>query len=171
MISLLSTERLSLREFTLQDTAFIIKLLNSPGWLQFIGDRDVHSEEDAKKYLLNGPLKSYKENGFGLSMVTLKENELPIGMCGLLKRDTLEHPDLGFAFLPQFGGHGYAFEIAHALLAFAKNKWGIQKISAITLPDNSKSIRLLEKLGFQFESKFRLAPDKEELHLYNATFS
>lgn len=167
MKSILSTERLYLREFTLEDVSFIIELLNSPGWIQFIGDRNVHSEEDAKKYLLNGPLKSYKENGFGLSMVVRTDNGLPIGMCGLLKRDTLRNPDIGFAFLPEFGGQGYAFEITDALLTFARQNWKAQKISAIALPNNSKSIRLLEKLGFHFESIFRLAPDKEELHLYN----
>jgi RimJ/RimL family protein N-acetyltransferase len=153
MIALLETQRLRLRKFDLTDTAFILELLNSPGWLQFIGDRNVHSKEEAEKYLLNGPLKSYEENGFGLSMVIRKEDDLPIGMCGLLKRETLPHPDIGFAFLPDHSGKGYAIEITQALINHARAKWKIAKILAITLPTNQRSIHLLEKLGFRCEDK------------------
>src|SRR5215213_5568163 len=127
---ILETERLSLREFTLVDAKFIVELLNSPGWLQFIGDRYVKTEEKAESYLQNGPIKSYHENGFGLSMVELKENRTAIGMCGIIKRDSLETPDIGFAFLPQYEGKGYAFEIADATLSYAKNNLAIAKISA-----------------------------------------
>src|SRR5215210_8708442 len=99
---ILETDRLRLRQFTLQDTSFIIELLNSPGWLKFIGDRNVKSEPQARNYLENGPLKSYQEYGYGLSMVERKTDNQAIGMCGILKRQTLEHPDIGFAFLPRF---------------------------------------------------------------------
>jgi RimJ/RimL family protein N-acetyltransferase len=95
---ILETKRLRLREFTLEDTAFILDLLNSPGWLRYIGDRGVKTEEQAKNYLLNGPIKSYTKNGYGLSMVERKDDNKPIGMCGIIKRDTLENPDIGFAF-------------------------------------------------------------------------
>ena len=116
----LESARLILREFTLDDTAFIIELVNTPGWLEFIGDRNVKTEEQARSYLQNGPLKSYKENGFGLTMVQLKTEKTPIGMCGILKRDNLDNPDIGFVFLTKFMGKGYAFEIANAKLIFAK---------------------------------------------------
>lgn len=170
---ILETERLRLREFTSDDCDFIIALLNSPGWLQFIGDRNVRNHEQAKLYLENGPLKSYRVNGYGLYMVE-KKNDIDgepamasgVGMCGLLNRDTLDCPDIGFAFLPDFSGMGYALEIAKATLIYAKEKLGLQKIAAITLPGNVRSIRLLEKLGLSFRNTIRSAND-EELLLYS----
>lgn len=163
------TARLGLRKFALSDSKFIIELLNSPGWLQFIGDRNVRTEEQAVIYLNNGPINSYRENGFGLSMVEIKENKAAIGMCGILKRESLENPDIGFAFLSQYMGKGYAFEIANATLSYAKNTLAIPKISAITVAGNAKSIRLLEKLGLTFSKKFYFPGSDEELLLYNGT--
>jgi RimJ/RimL family protein N-acetyltransferase len=161
---ILETERLRLREFNLNDTTFIIELLNSPGWIEFIGERNVKTETQAIEYLKNGPLKSYGKNGFGLSMVETKD-EMPIGMCGILKRDTLENPDIGFAFLPEFTGKDYAYEIASATLAYAMNDLKISKISAITLPHNIRSIKLLEKIGMKFIKSF-LSDKNEELLLF-----
>ena len=167
MKKILETARLRLREFNLADTAFIIKLLNSPGWIKFIGDRNVRTEEQAIHYLEKGPLKSYMENGFGLSMVELKDNNTPIGMCGILKRDYLDHPDIGFAFLPEYFGKGYAYEIAGATMNHAKHFWNISKISGITITDNVSSIQLLEKLGLNFARKIYMPDSKEELLLYS----
>jgi len=161
---ILQTNRCNLRHFTLNDTAFIVRLLNSPGWLKFIGDRNVRTEEDATYYLLNGPLKSYRENGFGLYMVELKNYQTPIGMCGLLKREYLEHPDIGFAFLPEYTGAGYAFEAAQGILKHATENLDLQHLMAITLPHNHASIRLLEKLGMKFLRNIT-APSNEELML------
>ena len=167
MNTILETERLRLREFTLNDTHFIIELLNSPGWIQYIGERNVKTEEQAIAYLQNGPLKSYAENGYGLSMVEIKEDATPVGMCGILNRDTLETPDIGFAFLPAYNGKGYGFEIASATLAHAQTAWGIPKISAITLPANRRSIQLLEKIGLQLVRRFSFPDKEEELLLYS----
>lgn len=164
---ILETERLRLREFTLADTQFIIELLNTPGWLQFIGDRNVKTEEQAVAYLQNGPIRSYKENGFGLAMVEKKDDGAPMGMCGILKRDNLDNPDIGFAFLPCFNGQGYAFEVASALLAYAKAQLSMSTVSAITLPNNARSIRLLERLGFKFIQPFYFPDSEEELLLYS----
>jgi len=164
---ILETERLKLREFTLQDADFIIELLNSPGWLQFIGDKNVKNKEQATTYLLNGPLKSYAENGFGLSLVEKKEDKTAIGMCGIIKRENLDHPDIGFAFLPAFNGQGYAFEIASATLLHAKEKLGIQKISAITMAANVKSIQLIEKIGLRYIKTFCFPNSETELQLYS----
>lgn len=164
---ILETERLRLREFSLDDTKFIIELLNSPGWLQFIGDRNVKTGEQAIAYLENGPIKSYLQNGFGLSLVEKKDDKKAIGMCGIIKRDNLENPDIGFAFLPEFNGKGYAFEIASATLAYAKEKLALSNISAITLAGNSKSIRLLEKLGLKFIRTVCFPNSNEELLLYS----
>ena len=167
MQAILETERLRLRPFTKNDSAFIIELLNSPGWLQFIGDRNVRTVQEAVNYLENGPMKSYEVNGFGLSCVERKEDGLPVGMCGIIRRDNLEHPDIGFALLPQFGGKGYGFEIAQATLKHAREKLQFSKISAITLPQNINSIRLLEKLGLSFMERFTFPGGKEELLLYS----
>ena len=131
-MNILQTERLILSEFTFDDAPFIIEIVNTPKWLQFIGNRNVKTIDDAKNYLANGPLKSYKKFGFGLYKVTLKKENIPIGMCGLIKRDTLEHPDIGFAFLPQHEKKGYAFESAFATLVYAKANFKLQRIVAIS---------------------------------------
>lgn len=164
---ILETDRLFLREFSLDDTAFIIELLNSPGWIKYIGDRNVRTPEEAIAYLERGPLTSYKENGFGLYLVGIKESNTPIGMCGILKRDTLEKPDIGFAFLPEYHGKGYAFEIAGATIKYAKEKLLMPTIWAITVTYNQPSIKLLERIGLTFEKNIWLPDDPEELLLYS----
>ncbi len=164
---ILETERLRLREFTTEDAQFIVELVNSPGWLEFIGDRNIKSEEQATIYLENGPIRSYRENGFGLSLVETKDNGLKIGMCGIIKRDHLDHPDIGFAFLPQFTGKGYAFEMASATLTFALNTLKLPVMSAITLANNERSIKLLEKIGLKFIKPFHFPNDEEELMLFS----
>ena len=160
------TKRLRLRKFSIKDAEFILKLVNEPSWLQYIGDRGVHSLDDARNYILSGPVASYNRFGFGLYRVELKDNKNPIGMCGLLKRDALEDVDIGFAYLPEYQGQGYAFEAASAVVALGKKLFGLIRIAAITDPENSRSIRLLEKLGFQFNRMIRLDPDDIELKLY-----
>lgn len=163
----METDRLTLRQFTIHDTDFIIKLLNSPGWLEFIGDRNIKTEEQAREYLLSGPITSYEKNGFGLSLVELKQNKIPIGMCGLLKRDYLENPDIGFAFLGENTGKGYAFEIAEATLKYAKHTLNIPCVMAITLPTNERSIRLLERIGLKFLRITSSPTGTEELMLFS----
>lgn len=153
---ILETGRLVLREFNLDDAPFILKLVNSPSWLEFIGDRNIHTIEDAKNYLISGPMDSYKKNGFGLSAVLLKDNTL-IGMCGLVNRETLDDIDIGFALLPEYFGKGYAYEIAAATMHHAEGVLNIDKVVAITDADNASSIKLLNKLGLQFEKKIALA--------------
>ncbi len=148
---ILETKRLILRKFTEADAPFILDLLNSEGWIRFIGDRKVYSLDDAKKYLNDGPLKSYSENGFGLSMVELKSDHTPIGMCGLIMRAGLDDIDLGFALLPQFTKQGYAFEIAGACLRYAFHDLNLMRVVAITLPENKSSVNLLSKLGMKEE--------------------
>jgi RimJ/RimL family protein N-acetyltransferase len=170
MKAILQTERLLLREFTEDDPAFIVELLNSPGWIQYIGDRNIKTEEQAREYLNNGPLKSYRQNGFGLYMVELKQDQTPIGMCGFIKRDTLNNPDIGFAFLPAYHGLGYAQEVAHATLEYAKKTLGLPVISAITLPANERSISLLEKIGLRFNSTVVFPGSEDELLLYNTWY-
>jgi RimJ/RimL family protein N-acetyltransferase len=161
---ILETERLRLRQFTFDDTKFIVELLNSPGWIEFIGDRNIKTEERAIQYLQNGPMKSYLENGYGLSLVETKNGQ-PIGMCGIIRRATLEYPDIGFAFLQKSTGKGYAYEIATATLNYAINNLKLSKILAITVPHNTRSIRLLEKIGMRFVKRFT-NENGEELFLF-----
>lgn len=171
MKEILETKRLILRQFTLDDAPFILELLNTPTWLQFIGDRNVHSVEDAENYLLNGSIKSYAENGFGFYAVdekakTSDRTNQTIGMCGLIKRDTLPDIDIGFAFLPSLISKGFGFEIASAMLDYSLNVLRINRIIAIVNPDNEKSIGLIKKIGMQFEEMIKFGDDGKELMLF-----
>lgn len=163
---ILETERLILREFILADAPLVLELVNDPAWLQFIGDRGVRTLTDARTYLHDGPMSSYKQFGFGLYLVQLKAGDAPLGMCGLIKRPSLSDVDIGFAFLPQFRGHGYAFEAATAVLNFAETELELERIVAITAVANARSIKLLEKLGLHYEKTVRLAPDEPEIKLF-----
>ena len=165
MKQIIVTERLVLREVNINDADFILALLNSKGWLQFIGDRNVRSLPDAEKYIADRIVKSYIDHGLGLYLVELKTSGTAIGLCGLIKRDTLDDIDIGFAFLPEYNGFGYAFEAAISTLQFAFESLEINRLVAITTPDNINSIKLLEKIGMQFEKKI-LFEEKEELFLF-----
>ena len=165
----LETERLILRPLTTADSQFILTLLNEPSFLRYIGDKKVRTPEDAAQYILNGPVASYERHGFGLGMVELRDSHTPIGMCGLLKRDELSDPDIGFAFLPDFWNKGFAFEAAAAVLEDARERLGLERILAITTPDNESSIKLLQKLGMRFERVIKMSedPEAEELFLHS----
>ncbi len=167
---ILETKRLKLREFELSDAGFILELLKSAGWLEFIGNKNVNSLDDARKYIEDRTMKSYREHGFGLSMVELKPQATPIGMCGLVKRDTLDDVDIGFAMLPEFTGKGYGYEIASATLDYARNELGLKRIVAITVGYNKASIALLEKVGLKYEQTINIPNDDEELLLFGVNF-
>ena len=147
----LETERLLLRPSTTDDAPFVLTLLNEPSFLRFIGDKKVRNLEDARQYLLNGPIASYERHGFGLLLVELKDSNIPAGMCGLLKREELPDPDIGFAFLPAYWNKGFAFEAATAVMNDARERLKLTKILAIVSPDNDSSIKLLERLGMKFQ--------------------
>ncbi len=169
---IIETDRLSLQELSADDAddvAFIYRLLNEPSFLQNIGDRGVHSLEDAHGYLLKGPMASYAANGFGLYRVQEKASGERAGLCGLVKRATLPDVDLGYALMPEFCGQGYAVEAARAVLAEARARLHIDRVVAITDPRNTGSIRVLEKLDFHFERMVQLAPDDIELKLFAST--
>ncbi len=166
MEPVLETERLLSRKFTLEDAAFILQLLNTEGWLKYIGDRKVRTIEEAEAYLLNGPLKTNEHTFPWLRLIALKSNNTPIGLVSLIKREDLEFIDIGFAFLPAFMGQGYACEIVSETIKFAFGKLHLEKIIAITLPDNKSSIRLLEKLGMQLEGDYIKKESAEKLLKY-----
>ena len=162
----LETDRLMLRPLTLEDAEFILQLLNEPSFLRFIGDRGVRILDDARRYIQNGPAASYERFGFGLLLTSLKEGGVPIGICGLLKRESLADPDLGFAFLPAYWSKGYALESASAVIADGQSTLGLRRVVAVTNADNTASMTLLEKLGFHFEKLVKLAEDGPELRLF-----
>jgi len=166
----LATDRLILRWLTLDDAPFILVLLNDPSWLRFIGDKGVRTLDEARDYLRQGPIAMYERAGFGLYLTELKAGGIPIGLCGLIKRESLEDVDIGFAFLPQFQGQGYAHESAAAVLTHGQRNFGMQRIVAITSPDNGRSAGLLEKLGMKLEKTVKLDGRDDEVRLYASDF-
>jgi len=166
----LETERLSLRHLTAQDAEFLIELLNDPSFIRNIGDRGVRTVQDAQTYVQNGPAASYAKNGFGLDLVILKDTGEPIGLCGLIKRPTLDDVDIGYAYLPRYWSKGYAVEAASAVKQYAQNVIGLNRLVAIVDPLNLGSIRVLEKIGFTFEKMVKLSADDIELKLFACQF-
>ncbi|MFN0278449.1 MAG: GNAT family N-acetyltransferase [Pyrinomonadaceae bacterium] len=165
-MKILETERLALRELdSAIDAEFIFELLNTPKFLKYIGDRGVRSADQAREFIENRYLQSYRDHGYGLYTVELKENKNPVGMCGFVKRDTLPDPDLGFAFLPEFEGRGYGFESANAVLQYGRDDLGFKTVLAITSQENDVSVNLLEKLGFNFDRIFT-TPEGEDVKLF-----
>ncbi|MGH8109321.1 MAG: GNAT family N-acetyltransferase [Arenimonas sp.] len=167
----MQTERLNLRWLKDEDADFILDLLNQPSWLKFIGDRGVRNLDDARAYIHNGPLTMIEQHGFGLYMVERKSDAAAIGMCGLLKRDTLDDVDIGFALHPDYWGKGYAMEAAQACMDYAKDQIGLDRLVAICLPENQSSIKLLRALGMQFENDLYLGDSDELLQLYAKNFA
>jgi len=166
-VSVLETPRLALRRLAAGDAPFILELVNVPAFLHNIGDRGVRSLEDARTYIASGPVASYERHGFGLWHVALRADDTPIGICGLLKRDTLEHVDIGFAFLPAWWGKGYAREAAAAVIDYGTRTLGIPHIVAIVSPANAASIRVLEHIGMSFERKLPPGDEGRETSLYS----
>lgn len=154
MLSLLTTPRLIIREAGEADATFVFELLNSPTWIRFIGDRGIHRHQDAVHYIRNSMVKSYREQGFGLYLVSLK-GQTPVGVCGFLRRNYLDHPDIGFAMLPAYEGRGLMKEAASAVLEYGFSVLGFSRVYAITNPDNKRSQALLTVLGFQFKKEFQ----------------
>ena len=164
--TVLETPRLVLREFTHGDDAFVLRLVNEPSWLRFIGDRGVRTLEDARRYLDDGPRESYARNGFGLWCVVPRPGGTPVGMCGLVRRDTLPDVDVGFAFVPEAWGLGYARESAAAVLGHARDVLGLRRVLAITDPENEASIRVLTHIGMHPEGTVRMPGEAIELLVF-----
>ena len=165
-MTILETRRLALRLIEVGDAAFILQLLNEPSFLRFIGDRGVRTLDDARAYIEQGPIASYRRHGLGLWLAQRRDDGTPIGMCGLLKRDNLDDIDIGFAYLPAYWGQGYAYEAAAAVKDHGRRVLGLPRIVAIVSPDNAGSIRLLERIGLVFERRIELNGDGRETSLY-----
>jgi RimJ/RimL family protein N-acetyltransferase len=167
----LETSRLILRRFDFDDAPFVVSLLNQPSFIANIGDRGVRSIEDAHRYLRDGPMTMYQKHGFGLWHAARKSDGAAVGMCGLLKRDHLPDVDVGYAFLPEYWGLGYAFESASATLRHGAQKFGLQRVIGVVSQGNSASIRVLEKLGMRFERMYPMRADEPLVRLYGLSLS
>lgn len=166
----LQTERLRVRHMAPGDAEFMLRMLNDPAWHRYIGDRGIRTVDGAREHIVNGPMAMVARLGFGFHVVELKEDGRPIGVCGLAKRDFLDDVDIGYAFLPEYGGKGYAFEAAQATLAHAR-ALGLTRLVATVVPENAASIRLLEKLGLRFERTFQAPDSTRDLQLFGMTLA
>jgi RimJ/RimL family protein N-acetyltransferase len=162
----LETERLLLRRFTLDDASFILELVNDPAWIEHIGDRNVHSLEEARAYLRRGAMDMYERVGFGMWIMVLKSSGEVVGTCGLIRREALEDVDIGFAMLPQHRGKGLALEAARGVFEHATVALGMERLVAIVSAANQKSIRILESIGMRYEKTIRFPGDEEDVPLY-----
>ncbi|ASS49709.1 MAG: hypothetical protein A3D31_09015 [Candidatus Fluviicola riflensis] len=160
------TERLILRKVTVEDADFLLELFNTPSWLQYIGDRNIHTVEEAAEYIANGPLPFYAKHGFGSYCLELRDSGKRIGMCGLYKRDNLNYYDLGFALLPEFEGKGYAREACEFVIEESREALKLQSLLAITDKSNLRSIQLLERLGFEWKGDFSFEDNGEILNCF-----
>lgn len=165
-MNLIETERLALRRLGLHDASFILDLLNQPTFIRAIGDKGVRNLAQACDYLEKGPIASYRRHGFGLYLTSLRDSGAPIGICGLVKRDTLPDVDVGFALVPQYAGFGYATESAAAVLIYGRREFGLERIVGITAPDNHASIAVLGKIGLRFERNVTLDGSDREVKLF-----
>ena len=163
----LQTERLTLRHLTDGDAAFILALLNDPAFLQYIGDKGVRTEDDARRYIADGPVASYAKNGFGLYHVSLTATGEAVGMCGLVSRPVLTGPDIGYAMLPRFRSMGYATEAARAVLQHAQQRLGYGEVLAIVSLNNEESKKLLRKIGMTQKGTMRMSEEGEEVGLFS----
>lgn len=167
-MSIVETNRLTLRQFLSNDAPFIYELFNDPDWLRFIGDRNIHTIDDARHFIENRLMASYKTYGFGFYLVELKETDEPVGLCGLVKRDFLDDVDIGYAFLPKARGKGLAFEATKAVMDYGINTLGLPRIVAITDADNVRSVHLLHKLGLHLQETIT-HPDNTSVNLFAPT--
>jgi RimJ/RimL family protein N-acetyltransferase len=162
----LETQRLVLSRLGEGDEQFVVRLLNDPAFLRYVGDKGVRDADTARHYIETGPVASYKRYGFGLYKVALRQSGEPVGMCGLLKREALDDVDVGFALLPEFRSMGYAMESASAVMQQGREQFGLTRIVAITAPDNASSSRLLRRLGMRYEGKIAFPGEQAELNLF-----
>ena len=161
------TNRLVIEKAELPDSSFFLKLMNSPNWIQFIGDRGIHNEDAAAEYIQKNLISSYEKHGYGLYKMSLKADGTPIGICGFVKRDYLDHADIGFGILPAYEGKGYTSEAAMALMTYGQQVLQLQPILAITTVENKGSRRLLEKIGLEEIGTVQPGDQKEDLLLFS----
>lgn len=167
----IETPRLKLRRFVFDDAPSVVELLTQPSFLKNIGDRGVRNVEDAHRYLREGPMAMYEQFGFGLWHTSRRSDGQFVGMCGLLKRDILPDVDIGYAYLPEHWGQGYAIEAARAALDHGVRKFGLKRVIGVVSDHNDGSIRVLEKLGMKFERMHSMRADEPDVRLYGVDFA
>ena len=166
-MNLITTDRLLINRITIDDAGFILELMNDKDWIKNIGDTGVRTIEDAQAYIQNRFLKTYIESNYGFYTMNLKNTLQIIGIVGLVDRKGIDHIDIGYGILPEFRGKGYAFEAAKAIYDYGYQELNLEKIVAIVNPDNLPSIKLLSKLGLEFEKMVRLPDEEIEILLYS----
>lgn len=162
----LETDRLYLRRVSLDDADLMLAVWNDPAFIRNVGDRGVRNIEQAHEAMEKGALKLFADYGYGPYAMVLRDGGERVGICGLFKRDNLEHPDIGFAVLPDFCGQGLAGEAAFAVLAHARDDLSLTELTAIVSPGNAASIGLIEKLGLTYSGMIRMPGDDEDICLY-----
>jgi len=165
----LTTTRLRLRWLTTSDAALMLTIWNDPDFIRHVGDRGIRTLAEARQAMVDGVLKLYEDLGYGPYLLESPDDGSPMGICGLFKRDNLDYPDIGYSLLPEFRGRGYALEAARAVLIHARDYLGLSQLKAIVSQDNTPSVRLLEKLGMQFEGMLRMPGEDEDVALYGIT--
>lgn len=166
-MNVMSTDRLLINRITLDDAGFILKLMNDKDWIKNIGDRGIRTIEEAEEYIRTRFLKTYDEVGFGFYSLILKNTHQSIGIAGLVDREGIDHIDIGYGMLPEFRGKGYAFEATKAVYDYGYKDLKLDKIVAIVNPDNPGSIKLLSKLGLEFEKMIRLPDEEIDIMLFS----
>ena len=164
--SSLQTDRLTLRHLTLDDAGLMLAIWNDPAFVRHVGDRGIRTAAEAQEAMRQGVLRLYEEHGYGPYRVALQETDQPIGICGLFRRDCFDVPDIGYSTLPEFCGHGYAYEAGCAVIANAAAGLGLERLIAIISPGNEASIGLIRKLGFDFERMYRMPGDDDDVAIY-----
>jgi RimJ/RimL family protein N-acetyltransferase len=162
----IETERLQLRKLTLEDAGLMLDVWNDPAFIHHVGDRGIRTSEDARAAMRKGALDLYDKYGYGPFRLALKDDDTPIGICGLFRRDGLDEPDIGYSTLPDFCGQGYAFEAATAVMGYARSELALDRLIAIISPTNDASIGLIRKLGFEFERMHNMPDDEDEICIY-----
>ncbi len=161
------TQRLIIRAITIEDAAFFLKLINTPLWIQFIGDRNVKTVVEAETYIREKVLPQLDKLGYTNNIVIRKNDHTKLGSCGIYHREGNDIPDIGFAFLPEFHGQGYAFEAANALMRAAHQYYQLKELSAYTMEENTASRGLLERLGFTSKGYGKIPVSDDELLHYH----
>jgi RimJ/RimL family protein N-acetyltransferase len=164
---IVETKRLMLREITVKDAEFVLRLVNEPSFVLNIGDKGLKNLHDAQRFILEGYWTNQERSGYGMFLVELKGGGDPIGGCGLLYRKVLDVTDIGFAFLPEYWNRGFAYEAAEAIIKYGHSTLGVKKIVGLTSQDNLSSINLLKKLGMKFEKTVKMSGDDPGTVLYS----
>ena len=169
-VIVIETPRLRLRTFTPEDAPFYLALINEPSWIANIGDRNIHTVDAARAALEAGPIAQFREHGYSFYIIERRSDGVAMGMGGMIRRDSLPGPDIGYAMLPAYWGQGYAYEAAAAVVRHARHTLRIPTLYGITSPRNQASINLLNKLGLRFERFTRLLPSGKDTNVYRKDF-